>query len=967
LWFCTRDGLSKFDGYQFTSYGKEQGLAHPNVNDLIEASDGTYWVATNGGGVCRFNPAERVVGTSASRFTIYSIEHYSASNVVNRLCEDRQGRIWAGTDQGLFYFEKTQDRFLEAIEEPIEIYSLLVDRQGALWIGASNQLWRRSPDGQMARYSFQTARDLGRIFSLLEDKQGRVWAGSWYAGLFELDPKQLPLADSLLQAGKNKGLLRQYTTDGQTPLGAVIDLHQSPDGHLWIVTAPDGTIGLGGGLFEFDGKTFRRYGKAQGLTSEHLESMAEDSEGNFWLGCGDGAMKIVRNGFTTFGEADGLRHGANAIFENQAGELCFITQRGMVINRFRDGRFIATRLNVPKALENSGFWGGHQITFQDRAGDWWVPTSQGLMRFSGVAQVEQLAGARPKAHYLLPGEQKKSVDIFRLFEDSRGDIWVGLGTGERSLLLKWERAAEKFHYYTEADGVPPLNPPTSFCEDAYGNLWIGLYGGGLLRYGEGRFTLFGPEDGLPLGLIASLYLDQSRRLWVVSSSDGVARIEDPGAESPAFVCYSTADGLSSNVVFSISEDLWGRMYFRTARGVDRLNPVSKTIKRYTAADGLPKGGGLCFRDASGALWFNGFSEVARLVPEPDAQSPTPPVFITGLRVTGIAQPVADLGEAHTRGLELAPSENHLQIDFVALAFGTGEALQYQYRLEGADADWQPLTELRTVNYANLAPGDYRFLVRAMNTAGRLSESPAIVEFRVLAPIWQRRWFIAIAIVMAGLLIYSLYRYHLKQRIEVERVRTRLATDLHDDIGANLSLIAMASEVARHRTREDDQQLTETLSLISGTSRELVDSMSDIVWAVNPDRDHLADLIKRMRRFASDVFSARGIAFRFEAPFDDLDVHLESETRREVLLIFKEAVNNIARHSECSQADIELGDQEGWLVLKLSDDGKGFDTTRSFDGSGLQSLAQRAERLGGKLEVDSRNGTGTTVTLKTPLR
>jgi signal transduction histidine kinase len=144
-------------------------------------------------------------------------------------------------------------------------------------------------------------------------------------------------------------------------------------------------------------------------------------------------------------------------------------------------------------------------------------------------------------------------------------------------------------------------------------------------------------------------------------------------------------------------------------------------------------------------------------------------------------------------------------------------------------------------------------------------------------------------------------------------------------------------------------------------------MGDIVWAVNPERDHLADLVKRMRRFASDVFSARHIAFHFEAPIDDRDIRLGTETRREVLLIFKEAVNNIARHSECAQADIELKGQGGWLVLKLLDNGNGFDTSRLFDGNGLVSMNRRAERLGGTLEVVSCSGEGTALTLRTPLK
>jgi len=967
LWFCTRDGLSKFDGYQFTTYGKEHGLPHPLVNDLIQSRDGTYWVATNGGGVCNFNPAQRAPSGSAARFNVYSLEYNPASNIVNRLCEDREGRIWAGTDWGLFYFDQTQDRFIAAVPDAIEVYSLVADRQGGLWIGAWNQLWRRSSDGQFARYSFQVGRDLGRILSLLQDDKGKLWVGSRYAGLFELDPQLLPLEDSALQVDKTNALLNHHTTADGALIGTVEDLYQSRDGHLWIVASPDFRTLLGGGLLEFDGERFRRYKKAQGLTSDQLKGMAEDSDGNFWLGSIDGAMKIARNGLTTFGEADGLLRGPNAIFENAAGELCIITEAGMVINRFAGGRFISTRLNVPKALQYSERWGSLQVTFQDRAGEWWVPTAKGLMRFPYVARIEQLAHARPKAHYLLEGD-RDWFDVYRMFEDSRGDIWVSLASGAKNALVKWERATEKFRYYTEADGVPPLSPPTAFCEDAHGNLWIALYGGGLLRYRAGRFTLFGTADGLPAGFINHLYLDQSRRLWMASSSDGVGRIDDPSAERPICVRLTTADGLSSNIVRSITEDNWGRIYFGTPRSVDRLNPASGSIKRYTEADGLPKnGGGLGFRDRTGALWFGGSYEVARLVPKPDEQPPPPPVLITGLRVTGQAQAIADLGETDIRGLEFGPSQNHLQIDFVGLAFGAGETLQYQYKLEGADRDWQPLTGLRTVNYANLAPRAYRFLVRALNAEGQFSQSPAVIEFRVLAPIWQSGWFLSLGAALMVAAAYALYRHRLARLLELERVRTRIAADLHDDIGANLTRIAILSEVAHSRLRDGEASLESPLSSIARISRESVASMSDIVWAINPKRDSLLDVIQRMRRFASEVCAGRQIEFEFHAPEREDGLKLGANVRRNLFLIFKEAVNNAARHSGCANVEIHFCVERSRIVLQVKDDGRGFDADAPSEGQGISSMKRRAQSLGGKLQLQSRCGAGTQMTLKAPLR
>jgi signal transduction histidine kinase/streptogramin lyase len=793
---------------------------------------------------------------------------------------------------------------------------------------------------------------------------GKLWAGTWFAGLFELEPKLLPPQDSGLSV--RNGPFSHHTTADGAVIGTIQDLHQSLDGHLWIAAARDYSTSLGGGLFKFDGQKFRRYGKEQGLTNDSVKCLEADNEGNLWLGGGGGAMKITGNGFTAYGEPDGLSRGPIAMIENRSGELCAISERGMLTHHFEDGRFISTRFNVPVALQNSQLWGTYQLTFQDHEGDWWVPTLKGLMRFAGVARMKQLAHARPKAHYALEGGPQ-AFDVYRMFEDSRGDIWVGLGTTERIRLLRWERSTERFQYYTDADGVPPNNPPTAFCEDKNGDLWIGFYSGGLLRYRAGSFTLFGTEDGVPSGFVSCLYLDRSGRLWIASSSDGVGRIDDTSADHPAFVRFTVANGLSSNVVNSITEDNRGRIYIGMPSRVDRLNPTGN-IKRYTTADGLPDGGALlAFRDGTGAIWFSGTHEIARLMPEPDEQPLAPPVFITGMRITGNSQAIADLGETDIRGLELAPAQNHIQIDFSGLAFGAGEALQYQYKLDGADQDWQALTALRTVNYANLAPGSYRFVVRAMNAEGLLSRSPATVEFRVLAPLWQQWWFIATAALAVGVAAYSVYRYRVSQLVELERVRTRIASDLHDDIGANLTRIAILSEVAHSQLQDDRASIETPLSSIAQISRESVASMGDIVWAINPNRDHLIDLVQRMRRLASEIFAGRKIEFEFSAPESEDGLKLGADVRRDVFLVFKEAVNNAARHSGCSHVDIELLVEWSRIVLTVRDDGRGFDTEAQTEGNGLISMKRRAASLGGELEVRSTEGKCSVITLRVPRR
>jgi signal transduction histidine kinase len=315
------------------------------------------------------------------------------------------------------------------------------------------------------------------------------------------------------------------------------------------------------------------------------------------------------------------------------------------------------------------------------------------------------------------------------------------------------------------------------------------------------------------------------------------------------------------------------------------------------------------------------------------------------------------------GLELAWRQSQVQIDFTGLAFALGERLGFRYKLEGADSDWNALTSQRTINYASLRPGSYRFVVQAVNSDGHFSPLPAVVAFRIRPPIWQRRWFIALTAALIGSGFYALYRYRLARLIDMERVRTRIAADLHDDIGSSLSQIAIISEVLHKQIQPQEQSVDRNLSLMARVSREAVDSMSDIVWAINPQRDHMHDLVRRMRRFASETFPARNIDFGFQVPGVEQDIKLGADVRRQVYLIFKEGVNNIVRHSGCDKAEIEMRIEGHWLFLKIADNGQGIDHMRFSEGNGLVSMRRRAESLGGALDVTSGDSGGTTIALK----
>jgi ligand-binding sensor domain-containing protein len=312
-------------------------------------------------------------------------------------------------------------------------------------------------------------------------------------------------------------------------------------------------MGTRGGLTEFDGGRFRNYTTAHGLNDNFVWRLAEDRDGNLWMATRpSGATKLTLNGFTSFNEADGLGHATiHSIFEDLAGQP-FVVSGNWVINRFDGERFTWVQ---PELLGDAGSIWASQVGFLDRTGQWWFLTVEGLYRFAPSRRLQQLTHQRPQAIYT-SRDGLAADSAFRLFEDSRGDIWVSTsvpGTGLAGL-ARWDRATDTFHAYSEADGLPPANPPSAFCEDRSGALWIGFYLGGLARYEAGGFTLFTVADGVPAGGIHALHLDRAGRLWVASIQGGLGRLDDLAAEHPRFIHYTIADGLSSNNVRCLTED-----------------------------------------------------------------------------------------------------------------------------------------------------------------------------------------------------------------------------------------------------------------------------------------------------------------------------------------------------------------------------------------------------------------------------
>lgn len=973
LWFCTADGLSRFDGYTFTNYGTDQGLPHPRVNDLLETRRGEYWVATDGG-LVRFEPKAKPMFTA-----VVPGAGDRRPSGITVLRETRDGTIWAGTNEGLHRLESVEGRrSLRRIDiglphdnpEQRVIADVLEDGRGSLWITAPSGLYRRWPDGSSARYTMRDGLPHDYLSDLLEDQSGGLWAGTRLLGLFRFSSdgtRAPPVVDFILD--QRDGLAT----------GWIFQLFQASDGRSWAATAR--------GLVEFrlppdaDGRRFRTYSERNGLSYFDITALNEDLAGNLWLGTNTaGAMKLTRGGFSTFGEQDGIET-VNAVFEDRAGRLCL---RGNVLGDEHTSVFEGARLPPPdsyhtalhprlgcfdgrrfdwfkpRAVTDFG-WVPEGVTLQARNGEWWAGTGEGLYRFRASDSFAQLKTAEPLDHFTTK-DGLAAAQIFRLFQDSRDDIWISTTSSSTSGLARWESASQRIRDLSAAEGLPSLRNdlPRSFAEDRSGNVWIG-FNSGLVRYSQGRFTWFAETQGLPAGAIKNIHVDASGRIWLASARGGLIRVDAGNSERPVFVRYTTTQGLSSNNTEVIAEDRDGHLYIGGGHGLDRFEPASGRVKHFTTADGLTPGLFLAaFRDRKGVLWFGMTSGLARLEPVTEKTQAASPVVVTGLRIRGVPELISALGERRLSLNDLAPHQNQLQIDYVGLSFASGEVLRYQYRLEGSDADWSALSEQRSVTFASLPPGRYAFLVRAVNSDGIASADPAAVSFTILRPVWQRWWFLTLAALAAGSTAYAVFRYRVARLVEIANMRTRIATDLHDDIGANLTRIALLSEVAKQGAEDGP------LASITRIARESVSSMSDIVWAINPKRENLIDLTRRMRQHADEIFTLRGIELRFAAPPATDSPKLGVDVRRDLLLIFKEAVNNSARHSRCSRVEIDLRMEDSRLRLTVADDGVGFDRSIDSEGQGLTSMRRRAQRLNGTLDITSESGLGTTLRIVVPM-
>ena len=458
----------------------------------------------------------------------------------------------------------------------------------------------------------------------------------------------------------------------------------------------------------------------------------------------------------------------------------------------------------------------------------------------------------------------------------------------------------------------------SIPEDPDGALWLGTYGGGLNRFDlrTGTFRHWTQKNGLPNNFVKGILRDSLGYLWL-STDNGLSRFE-PRCDD--FANFSREDGLCGDVFLS----------------------------------------GCFFRGRSWTLYFGGEEGVTSFLPEEVQRNEhIPPVVITSVSVD---DHVRSLGEVFGSpdGLDLQHDQNAVSIEFVALDFAAPARNRYVYRMEGIDKSWIQAAERRDVRYAQMPPGEYVFRVKASNADGVWNEAGVSVRFRIRPPFWETWWFrlLALTIIAAGAV--AIYRYRVNRLLDVERLRVRIASDLHDDIGSSLTRIALQSELIREGI--EPGAIPTYLQNIADTSRELVTTMSDIVWSIDARNDTCEHLITKIRDFAAGTLAAKQVQVTLTSSGLDPHRKLPVDVRENIYLISKEAVNNIAKHSGATTATISLKNSREGFTMVIHDNGSGWGGTASPTGHGVRNMRMRAERLGGAVAFECSGGTNVVVTL-----
>jgi ligand-binding sensor domain-containing protein/two-component sensor histidine kinase len=922
LWVGTREGLARFDGVHFSpvDLGAERGA--PSISSLCQSQDGSLWIGTDKDGLFR------LLNNVLSR---YGKAAGLPGDSIARVLSDGHSGIWIATSEGLAHWQDGHIRAVEAAGLARSLLlSLCLDPDGALWVGSSRRI-QRLFNGDVSSYRTVNGNPLRGVSALCCDSDGMLWIGD-NGGLVSLNDK------TLMSYPKGSG-----------PSGIVSALLRDHAGNLWV-----GTLG---GLSRFDGSKYINERRDDGA-SYAIYAIFEDRENDLWIGSEEGLIRMTPKHFVTYTQQQGLSQNAIAsLCPSRDGGL-WIGTWGGGLNKLQAGKI--TTLRQSNGLSSDFV----MAVYEASDASVWVGTdfSQGLNHIHD-GQITQFN----------TNNGLSAFAITSIVEDRNKTMWIGSRDGLDRL------QDGHFTHFTTADGLSHKRINV-LCNDRNGSLWIGTQNG-LTLWNSNRFTRCAPAS--LTGPILSLYQDEQGVLWIGAQGEGLGRYD-----AGTLARITRRQGLVSDSIYSIVEDNYQNLWFTSDKGIFRVGKFDLTAVAegraatvhatlYGKSEGLVADSqyqesaqpSAC-KTLDGRLWFQTIQGVAAIDPRRITTNSLPPPVI-------IEEIIADKKQFTPSGnfampVKIPPGRGELEIHYTALSLQASEKNCFRYKLDGVDLDWVDAGSRRIAYYNNLSPGHYTFHVVACNDDGVWNTVGAAVRFELVPHLWQTWWFISLCGMMAtttiggGALYSARRRMHrklerLQQQHAVEQERSRIARDMHDELGAKLTRISFQGAVAV-RSLADPAQAEREIAKMSDTARALVTSLDEIVWAVDPENDTLENLANYICRYASEFFENSSATCEFVIPPKLPDCRLASDVRHHIFLAVKETLNNVLKHADATRVEIRMTVEDESFSIFISDNGRGIDepTPGKRDGHGLINMRERLAAIGGECCIKSKPGTGTQV-------
>ncbi len=949
LWIATTNGLNRYDGKEvvhFLADGTDRSLPDNGVNCLAPTHKGQLVIGTNQG------IAVLDLGTGKFR-TVHLARKdpsFPYADRVQHLTRDQLGQYWASTPTSIFRLDSNM-AILDVFniqQRPMDsrfmnVFKMFPLPGGMTIFWAYSGLYCWLPDGKGLRPMGPEQKALlqflkGSAFDKVELVDNKY--------LVKLSGAALAVCDLL--SGRSSQLSIPYPADPNRTCGA------------WGSEFAVSSMIHGGAVYRLDSIGPRLTLEAKltdWLTAHPSPKIFRDDEGNIWLRSEHHELIKVARDKQLFHHADLFAAGSSDI---AAAEVIDIFPLGATVlaGTFGNGYYqvdpsqgTTQQFTVrTDSLSENIVWhiklsGGDTL---------WIATQEGI--------VCHALGNHPWGRLPMPHpELLDSVPITTLFTDSRGWVWMGLGKGNG--VAVFDARHRTFRHYPFNTGAYPYRYPLNAREDATGNVWfISDVTGDLVRWdqSDGNFhkVVVPLVDGAVHYQTGGFFLDkQKEEIWYGVESVGLARyrIRDHRCD-----VFNAKDGLTTGAITGITKDKYGRLWLGTSQGLTCFNPGRGQVINYNKSDGLPSSGytsellydtlrDRIYAGSSGALtWFQ--------VPDSTVDDKPMRIYLTDFKINGQATIVP--GNASQ---EFGPEQNNVFVKFTAINLSNGKENRYEYRLN--NGPWSNLGNETAIRLASLKPGTYSLMVRAAHKQGRFGPGRSILQWTIRPYFTDTLWFYLLCIAAVAAPTYAWYRYRLRQLQKLEAMRSRISRDLHDEIGSRLTNINMMSQIIRQDPVPRKKELL--LGKIQEESEEITRSMREIIWDIDPQNDHWGTVMPRMVSFASQLLEAGNI--EVEARIGKLeDLKLDMSQRRDLFLIFKEAVHNIAKHSGATKAVILSTMQDGQFQLRVEDNGRGLDRPANGHEGGLRYMRQRADSHGWKLEISSL-APGTAVTVRIPVK